>query len=284
MKNKIITAIVAIAVVVAAFAFNSGSTVSAGEEVKLPILMYHHVSKQSARWNDYVISVEELEADMEYLSRGGWTSISIRNLLDYYEGNFEMPEKPFMITFDDAFYSTLEYAQPVLERYGFCGVVAAIGSIAEKYSIAGEREPEFSHLSWEGLREIIECGNFEVQCHTWDMHSLSPSVGCSKSRSETESEYVRSLSSDLSKYLTQCKLNGVDTMLTIAYPYGAYSEATTQVVRDMGFGAAFTCDEHINTLTGDEDELFALARFNRPHGISTERFFEKWEKEMQKSA
>lgn len=273
--KKIIVALILVCVL---FIETFAAFADGEEEIYLPILMYHHVSKESQRFNDYVVSYEEFESDLQYLCDNGWTSISVKNLLDWYGGTFIMPEKPVMITFDDAFESTAAYAQPLLEEYGCCAVVAAIGSIAEKYAVCGEHEPEFSHLSWEDLKELSECGNMEVQCHTWDMHASSPRFGCSKKTGESDSRYRDALSCDLSRFLRECEKNGVNTTLTIAYPYGAFSSETTDAVRDLGFLAAFTCMEWVNRLTGDEDELFKLARFNRPHGITSKEFFEKWEK------
>jgi len=279
--KKIITSLILVSVLFFD-AFTACADGSRGE-ICLPILMYHHVSKQSKRYNDYVVSYEEFESDLQYLRDNGWTGISVKNLLDWYDGTFTMPEKPVMITFDDAFESTASYAQPLLEEYGYCAVVAAIGSIAEKYTVCGEQEPEYSHLSWEALKELSECGNIEVQCHTWDMHAVSPRLGCSKIPGENIGQYRSMLSLDLSRFLRECEKNGVNTTLTIAYPYGAFSSETTEAVRDMGFLAAFTCNERVNRLTGDREELFFLSRFNRPYGITSEKFFEKLEETVDRN-
>ena len=42
-------------------------------------------------------------------------------------------------------------------------------------------------------------------------------------------------------------------------------------LRQLGISAALTCEERINTLTGDPEELFHLGRFNRPHGKPLEQ-------------
>ena len=47
--------------------------------------------------------------------------------MDWENGAFEMPEKPCMIIFDDGACSVAAYAEPLLERYGFCGAAAVIG-------------------------------------------------------------------------------------------------------------------------------------------------------------
>ncbi len=248
-----------------------------GESVKLPVVMYHHISKNPEKWNSYVVSVDEFRSDMEYLKNKGWESISVKELLAWQKGEFEMPEKPMMITFDDGFSSTAAYAEPVLKELGFKGVAAVIGSVCEEFSENGEYDPELSSLSWEAAREMANRGVIELQCHSWDLHSREWTVGCARRYGESVEAYRRRLSTDLSKYMVQCHRNEVDMTYSIAYPFGAFEEATTNIVRDMGFLAAFTCTEEINILTGDGEELYYLGRFNRPHGISSENFFKKWE-------
>lgn len=247
------------------------------EPLKLPIVMYHHISKRSRTWNDYVVSLEEFRSDMEYLSTHGWQSISVAQLLSWQRGEFEMPEKPMMISFDDGFSSVAEYAEPIMAEYGFCGVAAIIGSVCDRYSESGEYDPEWSDLSWEAAAEMADRGVLEVQCHTWDLHSMDNALGCAKRYGEGLSAYRRRLSADLSRFLTACRAHDVDLTYSIAYPFGAFNKDTTDIVRDMGFAAAFTCTEEINYLTGEAEELYYLGRFNRPHGISSENFFKKWE-------
>lgn len=246
-------------------------------ELRLPVVMYHHISKDPARWNEYVISVDEFASDMDYLSEHGWHSVSVRQLLDWYDGNFEMPEKPFMLTFDDGCDSTELYAEPIVAGHGFTGVVAVIGSVCQRFSEFEEHEPEYSNLSWQDAADMAARGVIEVQCHTWDMHELYPRNGCARRRGESLGDYRSALSTDLSKYLQGCEKYGVDAVPSIAFPYGAFNSDTVDVVRDMGFQAAFTCSEQVNVLRGEPDELFSLSRFNRPHGVYSGNFFSVWE-------
>jgi len=45
----------------------------------------------------------------------------------------------------------------------------------------------------------------------------------------------------------------------------------------MGFLATLTCNEGVNILTGDKEELYNLKRYNRPYNIDREKFFSKFE-------
>lgn len=247
------------------------------ETVKLPVVMYHHISTRPEQYNDYVLSLDEFCADMDYLRDNGWHSVSVRELIAWSRGELELPEKPFMITFDDGFESTLAYAEPVLREHGFTGVLAVIGSVCSRFSELDEHYPEWSNMSWEDASAMSRRGVIEVQCHTWDMHALSPRRGCSQMRGESDGDYVRALSADLERFLAEAQAHGVDIVPSIAYPYGAFSSKTRETVESLGFLAAFTCDEKVAELERTPQSLFRIARFNRPHGVSSENFFKKWE-------
>ncbi len=274
-KLRILWLAVCLALLFAALPFRAAAGEKAG--LALPIVMYHHISQNPASWGPYVVSVSEFEADLRWLRDHGYETVSVQNLLDWEDGRFEMPEKPCMITLDDGAWSTMAYAEPLLAQYGFCGAAAVIGSVCTEFSENGEHDPELSSLSWEAARDMAERGTVEVICHSWDMHSLSPRRGCARMAGEREAVYRYALSKDLSRFLTEAEARGLDLSPAIAYPYGAYSKATLEAVRDFGFPAAFTCDERVNRLAGTEGELLRLGRFNRPHGASGKKIFAIWE-------
>ena len=251
--------------------------------ISLPVIMYHHISREKSQWNDYVVSLGEFESDLDYLAANGWHSIGVRDLLAWYDGAFEMPEKPFMITFDDGFESTLAYAEPLLEEYGFCAVVAVIGSVCGDVSKYEKHDPEFSNLSWEEAAEMARRGVIEVQCHTWNMHESWPRRGCQIRRGESPEAYRRALSADLERFWQESGAHGVDLVPAIAYPFGAFCAETGNIVLEEGFEVAFTCWERFNTLIRGEEKPYQLGRYNRPHGLSSEKFFRGWEAEAQKS-
>ena len=247
------------------------------ETVALPIVMYHHISRNPASWGPYVIAPWELESDLQWLRDHGYETVSVQNLLDWEAGTFTMPEKPCMITFDDGACSTAAYAEPLLARYGFCGAAAVIGSVCTQFSENGEADPELSNLSWEAVRDLAGRGTIEVICHSWDMHRLAPRKGCGRMTGESEADYRAALEADLTRFLSESEAHGVALSPAIAYPYGAYSRATLETACAIGFPVGFTCDEKTNRLTRAEGELLRLGRFNRPHGAAGEKIFRIWE-------
>jgi peptidoglycan/xylan/chitin deacetylase (PgdA/CDA1 family) len=247
------------------------------EEVRLPIVMYHHLSPKARLQGDYVLSPDELESDLQYLQEHGYESITTEQLIQWSKGEAELPEKPVMITFDDGYESTLVYGGPLLEKYGFQAVIAVIGSAADLFTEKRDHMLDYSYLAWDAVQEISHNDVFEIQCHTYTMHKLNTRKGCGKITGEDYSNYKTKLAEDLTRFRDKCAAENVHLVNAIAFPYGVYCDDTISIIKELGFEAAFTCTERINYLKRDPDELFELRRFNRPHGISSERFFSKWE-------
>ena len=95
----------------------------------LPILMYHSITEGPE--NEFRVTPETLEADLQYLSQHGYQSVSAQQLVDYTNGIGTLPEHPVMITFDDGFYNNLSLALPILEQYQMCAIVSAVGIFTE---------------------------------------------------------------------------------------------------------------------------------------------------------
>ncbi len=255
----------------------AGTAAEDRESVSLPVLMYHDVSRSDAALGPYVVSEAELESDLRWLREHGYETVSVQNLLDWEAGTFVMPPKPCMITFDDGACSTAAYAEPLLARYGYCGVAAVIGSVCTQFSENGEADPELSNLSWEAVRDMAGRGTVEVICHSWDMHRLAPRKGCSRMPGESEAAFRAALETDLRRFLAESKAHGVALSPAIAYPYGAYARAALETASGIGFPVGFTCDERVNRLTRADGGLDLLGRFNRPHGAAGEKIFRIWE-------
>ena len=94
------------------------------DSVRVPILMYHSILKDSARQGKYVISPAVLAADLDALQAKGYTAITVSDLLAYVQDGADLPEKPVMITFDDGYYNNYIYAYPLLKQRGMKAVVS----------------------------------------------------------------------------------------------------------------------------------------------------------------
>ena len=136
----------------------------------VPILMYHGVLEDSSRQGRYVISPQLLESDLAVLRDRGYTTVLLRDLIDYVDGHAPLPERPIVLTFDDGYYNNYLYAYPLLRRYGMRAVISPVVSWSEKFSLQDSDHAVWSHLTWDELREMADSGTVELASHTYDMH------------------------------------------------------------------------------------------------------------------
>ncbi len=244
----------------------------------IPVVMYHHVTENPKRAGKYVILKSELEKDLDLIEKSGYTTVTVKDLIDYVDGKTVLPEKIIMITFDDGFESVRELAWPLLKKRNMKAVLSVVGSITETYAENKDRNVNYAYLNWDDLRELSQSGDFEIQNHTYDMHNTGSGSrkGLSRKSGESPVDYENALKDDLSRMQTLLKnLSGVDAT-AVVYPYGSYSKETLSVVKKLGFKASFVCEERVDRVSpSDKESLFNLGRFNRPSGKSSEEFFKR---------
>lgn len=241
---------------------------------QLPIVMYHHITEKESRKGTYVLLKDELKKDLDYIKKCGYTCVTVKDLVDFCDGKKSLPKKIIMITFDDGFDSVYELAWPLLKERNMKAVVAAVGKITQTYEDNHETNVNYAYMTWERLREIDESEEFEVQNHSYDMHSLNGRKGLSKMKGESDAQYEKALVYDLRKMQSELKEKSAIDALACVYPYGAYSKNTLSIVKSLGFRCTLTCEERINSISSaDKNSLFNLGRYNRPSGENTESFF-----------
>ncbi len=243
------------------------------EGVFLPVVMYHSVTPSTA--SDYQITQEMLRSDLEYLSSNGFETVSVKELVDYTNGNGLLPEKPVMLTFDDGFYNNLSLALPILEEFDMCAVVSVVGKFTDEDAALDPHSDEYSYLTWEDIRKLQDSGRVEIGSHTYDLHSLKGRAGCSIMYGEDPQHYRAMLTEDLQKLQDRMHEETGSVPIAFAYPYGYTCRESIPVLKELGFVCTFTCYERPNYITQNPECLFGLDRYNRSGLVSTEEFFEK---------
>lgn len=247
---------------------------SAGE-TPVPILMYHSVLKDPKRSGKYVVTPQELESDLHYLSERGYTAIFVSQLADAVLKGGELPEKPVILTFDDGYLNNLTYVLPLLEQYDMKAVVSIVGSYSETAERRADPNPTYAYLAWEDITALFDSQRIEIANHSYDMHRQSPRRGVRQMRGESDAKYYGALVSDIGK--TQSLLEEYCGILptTFTYPCGDISPVSLPILQEMGFTAMLTCYERINYVGADPRVLLSLGRFNRASGVSTEKYMKK---------
>ena len=275
-------AIVALTVIMCMFAV-SGKVIESEEAdsqetetktISLAVIMYHGLIRDESLQNTYMISPDLFENDLKYLKDNGYNTIVIQDLLDYFEKGTPLPDNPVMLTFDDGYYNNYYYAYPLLQKYNSKAIISPIGYTADAEQGTGDKNPAYSQCDWNEYKEMVESGLVEIQNHTFNLHkNINGRKGASIKSGENYEEYHSILVEDLEKFNQRMyeELGIKPTAFT--YPFGAKSEETLKIIKEMGFKAALDCEEKLNEISTEED-LYEIHRFLRPNNMSTSDFFE----------
>ncbi|MDP4118332.1 MAG: polysaccharide deacetylase family protein [Bacillota bacterium] len=235
----------------------------------LLIIMYHQMLKAQESQGDYVISPDEFEQDLKFLKENGYHTITCRQLVAYKEGKFQMPSKPVMLTFDDGYITFNVYAAPILKKYGMRAVVSVVGKYVDTYTENGDRNASYAYLTWDDINHLSNDGVADFENHTYDMHSISGRIGASRKYGENESDYIRTLSEDLTHMQQKLEECTGSKPVCFTYPFGSACRESFQTIKNLGFKMSFSCEEGMNALNEDSS-IYCLKRFNRRHGRSVE--------------
>ena len=245
----------------------------ATDTITLPVIMYHGLHPDRAQQTQYVISPDRFEDDLRWLTENGYTTVTIAQLIAYTAGDGVLPEKPVLLTFDDGYLNNHLYATPLLSRYGCRAVLSPICSETVRYSALNDRSPAYAQVTWDDLAEMVASGCWEIQNHSYAMHTLTEREGSSRLPGETLTAYTTVLTNDVSRAQMLFSQHLGCAPTAFFYPFGAIGEGQLEILKSMGFKATFTCTARLNTLRRDPDALYELGRFLRPPTGSAKQFF-----------
>ncbi len=244
--------------------------------IDVPIIMYHSILKDPSRSNKYTVTPAVLEEDLKYIKDKGYTTVTIADLISYVYDDSSLPEKPIVLTFDDGHYNNYGYLFPLLEKYDMKAVISIVGSYTDKFTETDEANLNYSYLRWKDIKELMDTGRIEFQNHTYNLHSnTGKRIGTKKIKGETDEHYKSILKDDILKLQQEFEGNTNYTPKCFTYPFGGISNASLDIIKELGFKASLSCEQGINKLTKNPNSLYLLKRYNRPSYISTYNFFQK---------
>jgi peptidoglycan/xylan/chitin deacetylase (PgdA/CDA1 family) len=235
------------------------------DQVTVPILLYHHVVAENHRGR-YYVSSENFAAQMNNLKSWGYTTITIKQLVNTLTKGSPLPDRPVVITFDDGNLDVYEYAYPIMDELSFIGSV---------YLVANRLETD-GFLQKEQLEEMIASG-WEVGSHSMTHADLV------RNHDQVRREILQSRL-DLNDLL------GIEVD-TFAYPFGLTDTYISDKVHDYGYRAGLgvgTVSTHsLGTLyylsrrevqgEFEPDDFARLLPWSRPRAPATpKKNFPKW--------
>ena len=204
--------------------------------VRLPVLLYHYVGPEPGSLPAHlVISARRFEKHVQWLSRRGYTGIAPSDWLRWCETGAELPRKPVLLTFDDAYSDLAKYALPILRNYGFrAGVFAVTRRLGGTNSWDETGHPLMNE---EQIRYWATQG-IEFGAHSRSHADLTSLSGAALT------EEVDGSKKDLESVVGSA-------VLSFAYPYGRHNQTVRACVQDR-FKMAFTVEEGLNDLGADQ--------------------------------
>ncbi len=234
-------------------------------DVKLPVLLYHCIGDRAD--NDYWMSASEFSAQMKQLKELGYHSITSRDLEGYLFDHRKLPEKPVMITFDDACHNLYTHAWPILKKYGFVADIyiftGAIRNSAEKRASITQhvngKDTLLDYLIWPEIREMIKDG-FVIGAHTKTHADLN---GINREQLKYEILF--------SKLRIRAETGITATAFTYPFGSGFNRPEVHQELRSAGFRIAFAAHGGVAHLK--DADLMKLRRIEiwGPHPKSDPR-------------
>ncbi len=252
------------------------------KSVKLPIIMYHSILNDPKKRDVYVTTAESFKKDLKYLKDNGFETVVVQDLINYVNGVNTLPQKPVMITFDDGHYNNLFYALPILEEIDMKAVISIVGKYADAFSINPDPNPNYAYLSWDEIKQLKDSGRFEVQNHSYSMHTIGDRLGSRRRNGESEASYCLMFNEDALKQQMLLQENCGITPTAYVYPFGLVCPEAQDCLKQMEFSASMTCNERINLIqAGNPDSIFDLGRFNRSGTLTTGAFMKKLFKQLR---
>ncbi|WP_205509170.1 polysaccharide deacetylase family protein [Longitalea arenae] len=112
----------------------------------LPVLVYHRIN--STKTPDFInVATSRMREQLEYITKKGYNTIFISDLIDYFEKGTPLPPKPLMITLDDGFRDNYTDLYPLLKEFNCKANIFIVAGFVQTPGNMGPRaEGEFMTL------------------------------------------------------------------------------------------------------------------------------------------
>lgn len=198
------------------------------------VLMYHmiseHLPKNKSKFNRLRVKPNEFEKQLNWLSKNGFQSFTLSELIDLEE----VPEKSVVITFDDGYEDNFSKALPLLKKYGFKATVyIVLNRFDQNWATDKDLNQSSSELnsekmlSNEQIKEMIDSGLIEIGSHTLD-HVNLPKLAFN--------EKIIQIKESKEKIEEIFNI----TCNSFAYPFGFFDKDSIKIVEEISYSNATT--------------------------------------------
>ena len=194
----------------------------------VPILLYHGILDKSDGEN---VLLKDFKEQMFALKRNGWNTITLEELHGFINEGKKLPDKSFLLTFDDGRKDSYYPVDPILKALDYNAVIFVI----TKYSLTQSSK---YYLDKNELKEMLKSGRWEIQSHTKEGHTFyvidktgtkghfySDRLWLSNmNRLENEEEFTSRITKDFQESKSDLEKNLDINIISFAYPFGDYGQ------------------------------------------------------------
>ena len=198
------------------------------------IFMYHRFGESEFPTSN--IRLDQFEAHLQEIRTGGYTVLSVPEILERLRTGTDLPDRTVGITIDDAYKSVYTEAWPRLKAADLPFTLFVATDPVDRGS-AG-------YMSWDEIRELKE-GGVTIGSQTAS-HPHLPDLDIETVKIELDRSSQR-IADELG-----------ERPALFAYPYGEYGLDIQRVVAERGYSAAFGQQSGVANATSDR---FGLPRF-----------------------
>jgi peptidoglycan/xylan/chitin deacetylase (PgdA/CDA1 family) len=211
----------------------------------IPVLTYHRLSGKTDNAN---VTIPNFMDQMQALYDHGWHTITLQEYEEFMRGERTLPEKSFLITFDDGAQQSFYPTDPIFKLLGYSAVQYVI---VEPTKLVGSTY----YLSETQVRNMLATGRWEIGSHSYDAHHPYPAdaqggEGIFYSdklwvpelgRLETDEEFRARVRTDLVESKKALEATYGVPIRTFAFPFGG--EAALKGAHNYPEGESVTIDE-----------------------------------------
>ncbi|MDX1442871.1 MAG: polysaccharide deacetylase family protein [Gammaproteobacteria bacterium] len=189
------------------------------------VFMYHRVG--DGDFPSTNVEIAQFEQHLDFLAERSIPVWPLSRIVSAMQAGEPVPDDVVAITVDDAYLSFYRSGVPLLEKYGIPFTVFV--------STNGVDDGLADYMNWDQLRDIMRRGG-ELANHTASHDYL-----VRRKEGESEAEWLQRVSTDIGKAQQRLQAELGDevnaTPRLFAWPYGEYTTALANRVKEMGYVA-----------------------------------------------
>ncbi|GAA4354006.1 polysaccharide deacetylase family protein [Hymenobacter saemangeumensis] len=221
----------------------------------IPVLMYHKIPDAPlASKHQIYVTRDNFAQHLAYFKKRGLTPITFADYLRFARGETplsQFPGRPIILTFDDGYTDNYTNLLPLMQQYGYRGVLYLLGDFDLRYNKwDADTDPDEprAEIMDAGQKQAFVAAGWEIGAHTLSHPRLStlPLAEAAQEIRESKARLEAGLHT---------------TVETFAYPYGDLNPAVKQAVRAAGFALGIATDTGGMHLEDDRMQVFRVNMF-----------------------